>query len=77
MPSTIQFWVCLDRILTSELHGDVTEARMMGIFFMFRYYGVIVPSILNLVTLIGFGVLNCILGGQTLAAVTSDSLSWK
>lgn len=40
------------------------------------YYGVILPSVLNLIGMCGFSVLNCILGGQTLAAVSGGSLSW-
>ncbi|KDR72650.1 hypothetical protein GALMADRAFT_126262 [Galerina marginata CBS 339.88] len=44
--------------------------------FTFGYYGVIVPCILNLIGVIGFGTLNCILGGQALASVTDGRLSW-
>ena len=41
-----------------------------------RYYGIILPCILNLASVIGFSVSNCILGGQTLASVTNGNLSW-
>ena len=41
-----------------------------------RYYGVIIPNLFNLVTMVGFMILNCILGGQTLAAVSDGNLSW-
>ncbi|KAJ3510104.1 hypothetical protein NLJ89_g4866 [Agrocybe chaxingu] len=44
--------------------------------YTFGYYGVIVPCALNLLTGLGFAVLNCILGGQTLASVTDGRLSW-
>ena len=38
-----------------------------------RYYGAIIPSILNVLSLEGFLVVNTIVGGQTLAEV-SDHL---
>ena len=41
------------------------------------YYGVIVPCIMNLITMVGFSTLNSIVGGQALASVTSDNLSWS
>ncbi|KAF8908581.1 NCS cytosine-purine permease [Gymnopilus junonius] len=44
--------------------------------YSFGYYGVIVPCIFNLIGMIGFSILNCILGGQALASVSSDNLSW-
>lgn len=42
-----------------------------------RYYGVIIPSILNLIAMTGFCILNCILGGQTLSSVSDGNLSWR
>ncbi|KAF8157054.1 NCS cytosine-purine permease [Crassisporium funariophilum] len=44
--------------------------------YSFGYYGVILPCILNLIGMIGFSILNCILGGQALASVASGNLSW-
>lgn len=44
--------------------------------YSFGYYGVIIPCIMNLIGMIGFSILNCILGGQALASVSSDNLSW-
>ncbi|KAF9564516.1 NCS cytosine-purine permease [Agrocybe pediades] len=44
--------------------------------YTFGYYGMIVPCFLNLLGVIGFAVLNCILGGQALASVTDGRLSW-
>ena len=41
-----------------------------------RYYGVIIPCIMNLIGMIGFSILNCILGGQVLASVSDDNISW-
>jgi purine-cytosine permease-like protein len=40
----------------------------------FRFYGAIIPSVLNVFSLQGFLVLNAIIGGQTLASV-SDQLN--
>lgn len=40
------------------------------------YYGVVLPCIFNLIGMCGFSILNSILGGQTLAAVSNDNLSW-
>ncbi|KLO11397.1 NCS cytosine-purine permease [Schizopora paradoxa] len=45
--------------------------------YSFGYYGVIILSVINLATMTGFMILNCILGGQTLASVTNGSLSWS
>ncbi|KAG8701723.1 hypothetical protein FRC08_003929 [Ceratobasidium sp. 394] len=50
--------------------------------YSFGYYGSIIPSILNLITFMGFLILNLILGGETLAAVSGSAaghgggLSW-
>ena len=35
-----------------------------------RYYGAILPSLLNVFSMQGFLILNCIIGGQTLASVS-------
>ncbi|KAF9226335.1 purine-cytosine permease [Gyrodon lividus] len=39
--------------------------------FSWGYYGSIIPSILNVFSMQGFLILNCIIGGQTLASVSS------
>ncbi|KAF8189306.1 hypothetical protein BJ912DRAFT_377421 [Pholiota molesta] len=44
--------------------------------YTFGYYGVILPCVLNLASVVGFSVSNCILGGQALASVTNGHLSW-
>ena len=41
-----------------------------------RYYGVIAACIMNLIGMIGFSILNSILGGQALASVSNQHLSW-
>ncbi|KAI0360560.1 cytosine-purine permease [Trametes cingulata] len=45
--------------------------------YSFGYYGVIVPSIFNLCSMMGFCILNCILGGQTLSSISDGRLSWS
>ncbi|KJA26966.1 hypothetical protein HYPSUDRAFT_198737 [Hypholoma sublateritium FD-334 SS-4] len=45
--------------------------------YSFGYYGVIVPCVMNLITMVGFSILNSIVGGQALASVSSDNLSWS
>ncbi|KZT39428.1 purine-cytosine permease [Sistotremastrum suecicum HHB10207 ss-3] len=44
--------------------------------YSFGLYGAIIPSVLNLTTMMGFLILNCILGGSTLASVSNGNLSW-
>ena len=39
--------------------------------FSWGYYGAIIPSILNVLSMQGYVIINCIIGGQTLAAVSS------
>ncbi|KAK7683187.1 hypothetical protein QCA50_013860 [Cerrena zonata] len=45
--------------------------------YSFGYYGTIIPSILNLASMSGFCILNCILGGQTLSSLSNGNLSWS
>ena len=40
------------------------------------FYGVILPSIVNLIGVCGFSILSCILGGQALASAGNGQLSW-
>ncbi|GLB39204.1 putative purine-cytosine permease (2.A.39) family protein [Lyophyllum shimeji] len=49
--------------------------QMISARYSFGFYGVIIPCILNLIVMIGFCVLNSILGGQALASV-NGKLSW-
>lgn len=39
------------------------------------YYGVSIPVLLNLATITGFAVIDCVIGGQTLASVNPGSIS--
>ncbi|TFK28476.1 NCS cytosine-purine permease [Coprinopsis marcescibilis] len=56
--------------------GPKTGMRQMIISrYTFGYYGVIIPCIFNLISMLGFSILNAILGGQALASVTTN-LSW-
>ncbi|KAK1229622.1 hypothetical protein PQX77_007315 [Marasmius sp. AFHP31] len=50
--------------------------QMVQARYSFGYYGVIILCILNLVGMLGFCILNCILGGQTLASVADGHLSY-
>ncbi|KAI0646407.1 NCS cytosine-purine permease [Trametes meyenii] len=45
--------------------------------YSFGYYGVIIPSVFNLCSMMGFCILNCILGGQTLSAISDGHLTWS
>ncbi|KAF8067891.1 cytosine-purine permease [Lyophyllum atratum] len=49
--------------------------QMISSRYSFGYYGVIIPCVLNLIVMMGFSVLNSILGGQALASV-NGRLSW-
>ncbi|KAJ7485496.1 permease for cytosine/purines, uracil, thiamine, allantoin-domain-containing protein [Mycena latifolia] len=51
--------------------------QMVQARYSFGYFGVIAPVLLNLIGMIGFCILDCILGGQTLAAVADGNLSWS
>lgn len=54
--------------------------------YSFGFWGATIPAFLNLVTMFGFMVLNCILGGETLSSAsvmlgsdglpTSGGMSW-
>ncbi|KAF7318933.1 NCS cytosine-purine permease [Mycena chlorophos] len=50
--------------------------QMVQARYSFGYFGVIGPVLLNLIGMVGFCILDCILGGQTLAAVADGNLSW-
>ncbi|PFH47937.1 hypothetical protein AMATHDRAFT_76967 [Amanita thiersii Skay4041] len=50
--------------------------QMIASRYSFGFYGIIIPCILNLIGMCGFCILNCILGGQTLAATADGDLSW-
>ncbi|KAI0938693.1 hypothetical protein AcV5_000314 [Taiwanofungus camphoratus] len=45
--------------------------------YSFGYFGVIIPSVINLVSMCGFCISNCILGGQTLSSISNGNLSWS
>ncbi|CAK5274806.1 unnamed protein product [Mycena citricolor] len=51
--------------------------QMVQARFSFGYFGVMAPVLLNLINMTGFCILDCILGGQTLAAVANGNLSWS
>ncbi|KAF8726540.1 hypothetical protein AX14_007745 [Amanita brunnescens Koide BX004] len=51
--------------------------QMIASRYSFGFYGVILLSVLNLIGLCGFCILNCVLGGQTLASAANGQLSWS
>lgn len=44
--------------------------------YSFGYYLVVLPVLFNLIGMVGFNILNTILGGQTLSSITNESMSW-
>ena len=56
--------------------GPKTGMRqMIQARFSFGYYPVSIPVILNLATLTGFCIIEAVIGGQTLSAITGGSLT--
>ncbi|KAG8216406.1 NCS cytosine-purine permease [Butyriboletus roseoflavus] len=75
----ILFFNLIGNLLPAYLNtwGPKTGMRqMIASRYSFGYYGVIIPTILNLMGLCGFNILNCILGGQALASVSNNNMSW-
>ncbi|KAJ8508709.1 hypothetical protein ONZ45_g9036 [Pleurotus djamor] len=46
--------------------------QMIQARYSFGYFGVLVPCVLNLMTMTGYAALSCIVGGQTLSAVSTS-----
>ena len=46
-------------------------------FDLKRYYGTMIPTTLNLATLVGYCILNSIVSGQALSSISNDHLSWR
>lgn len=58
--------------------GPKTGMRqMVQARYTWGYHLVAIPALLNAATMMGFMILNCILGGETLASVSDGSLSWN
>ncbi|KAN0085794.1 Permease for cytosine/purines, uracil, thiamine, allantoin domain containing protein [Tylopilus felleus] len=75
----ILFFNIIANLLPAYLNtwGPKTGMRqMVASRYSFGYYGVIVPTFLNLIGLCGFNILNCILGGQALSSVSNNNMSW-
>ncbi|KAJ7359172.1 permease for cytosine/purines, uracil, thiamine, allantoin-domain-containing protein, partial [Mycena albidolilacea] len=66
---------CLPPAYLSTWGPKLGLRQMVQARYSFGYFGVIAPVLLNLVNMIGFCILDCILGGQTLAAVADGNLS--
>ncbi|KAF8337621.1 cytosine-purine permease [Cantharellus anzutake] len=58
--------------------GPITGLRQM-IFarYSLGYIGAVIISCVNIVVFMGFLILNCILGGQSLASASNGNLSWN
>lgn len=62
-------------VLTRYSWGSVRRCPTPSTFLLTwsnRYWGAIIPSILNVVTMQGYLVINTIIGGQALAAASSN-----
>ncbi|KAG8884245.1 hypothetical protein FRB97_004750 [Tulasnella sp. 331] len=51
--------------------------QMVQSRYSWGYFGAIVPATLNAATMMGFMILNCVLGGETLASVSNGRISWN
>ena len=59
-----------DAATYSAIFGPKLGTRAMMLSrFSWGYYGAIIPSVLNVLTMQGYLIINCIIGGQTLGAV--------
>lgn len=75
VPIAVQLWVSLSLRRASGIHRLLTACRIR--IRIRRYYGVMVPTLLNLATLAGYCILNSIVSGQALSSVSNDHLSWR
>ncbi|EIW77295.1 NCS cytosine-purine permease [Coniophora puteana RWD-64-598 SS2] len=76
---TILFFNLIACLLPAYMNtwGPKTGMRqMVHSRYSFGYFGIMLPVLLNLISLCGFNILNCILGGQALSAVTDNQMSW-
>ncbi|KAJ3572234.1 hypothetical protein NP233_g3212 [Leucocoprinus birnbaumii] len=67
---------CAMPAYTSTWGPKLGMRQMVISRYAFGYYGVLLCVVLNLIGICGFSILNCILGGQALASVSNQSLSW-
>ena len=80
IPSFLVRHANLSCIYIGKLNGYLNNSAVMGpklgaramvqSRFSWGYYGAIIPSILNVLSMQGYVIINCIIGGQTLAAVS-------
>lgn len=63
--------VCLIPAIFAVFGPKLGTRAMVQSRFSWGYYGAIIPSALNVFSLQGFLILNCIIGGQTIASVSS------
>lgn len=63
--------VCLIPAFFAVFGPKIGTRAMVQSRFSWGYYGAVIPSALNVFTLQGWLILNCIIGGQTIASVNS------
>ncbi|CAE7213747.1 unnamed protein product [Rhizoctonia solani] len=51
--------------------------QMVQARYSFGWFGVIVPGVFNLLSMMGYNILNAILAGQTLSVVSGGKMSWS
>ncbi|KAG2135332.1 permease for cytosine/purines, uracil, thiamine, allantoin-domain-containing protein [Suillus clintonianus] len=71
---TILLWAFLETSqCASAVFGPKLGVRaMVQARFSWGYFGAIIPAVLNVLSLEGFLILNCIIGGQTIASFSSQ-----
>ncbi|KAG2132701.1 permease for cytosine/purines, uracil, thiamine, allantoin-domain-containing protein [Suillus bovinus] len=63
--------VCLVPAFSAVFGPKLGTRSMVQARFSWGYFGAIIPAVLNVFSLEGFLILNCIIGGQTLASLSS------
>lgn len=69
--TVVDLVVCLIPAIFAVFGPKLGTRAMVQSRFSWGYYGAIIPSALNVFSLQGFLILNCIIGGQTIASVSS------
>lgn len=63
--------------LTATLGPKTGMRQMIQSRYAFGLFGNMLPVALNAASVTGYCILNSIVGGQTLAAVSDNRISWK
>jgi hypothetical protein len=71
-------WACAKWSKLDTVSGaSLVKIFAIGSHTTTRWFGAIVPGILNLLGMMGYNILNAILCGQTLSVVSGGRLSWN